>query len=446
MSVITQELSSPPIEESSAFRSLLSLRDFRLLWIGEGISLIGDQFYLIALPWLALQLTGDAFIMGSILAIESVPRALFMLIGGVLTDRFSPRKVMLVSNIIRMGLVALLALTVLSGVIELWMVFVFALVFGLADAFFFPAQSAIIPQLVSEKFLQLANAIVQGTAQLSMFAGPVLAGILIAALSSEQVVDGGEAVPDITGIGIAFGIDAITFLFSAIALWMMKVRKSQSNADEDSESMWASLRTGLQGVWNDEVVRGYFFLIAASNFLINGPIWIGIPYLADTRYPEGAAAFGIIISAFGGGSLIGTILAAILPKLPNHRLGILLGVIWSGLGIGVVLLGLLSSTFFAALIGAGMGLANGYVVILFITWLQERAPEAMLGRIMSMLMFASVGLNPIAYAFTGAIIEINTTALFVGSGALMTGIVLIFMLNPLLRTMGETQSGTVSSI
>src|SRR6187401_2569774 len=99
----------------------LSVRNFRLLWIGEGISLLGDQFYLIALPWLVLQLTGSALALGTVMALASIPRALFMLVGGVLVDRFSPRKVIFASNLIRMILVGLLAALVLTNNIQLWM-------------------------------------------------------------------------------------------------------------------------------------------------------------------------------------------------------------------------------------------------------------------------------------------------------------------------------------
>src|SRR3954468_1811368 len=126
--------------------SPLSVRNFRLLWIGEGISLLGDQFYMIALPWLVLQLTGSALALGTVMALASIPRALFLLVGGALVDRFSPRSVMLASNFARLVLVVLLSALVLTNTIQIEMLYAFALAFGLADAFYFPGQSAIIPQ------------------------------------------------------------------------------------------------------------------------------------------------------------------------------------------------------------------------------------------------------------------------------------------------------------
>lgn len=125
----------------------MKVRDFRLLFSGEGVSLVGDEFYFIALPWLVLQLTGDPVALGGILALQGVPRALLMLVGGALTDRFTPRRVMIVSNAARLALVGVLAALVLGGLVRDWMLYATAFAFGSADGFFFPAQSAIVPQL-----------------------------------------------------------------------------------------------------------------------------------------------------------------------------------------------------------------------------------------------------------------------------------------------------------
>lgn len=418
------------VEQSTTSDSIFGNRNFRLLWLGEAISLIGDQFYLIALPWLVLQITGDALAMGTMMAVGGIPRAVFMLLGGALSDRFQPRTVMLGTNLIRMVLVTILSVIVISGVVQLWMLYVFALIFGLADAFFFPAQSAIVPRVIlrSEQ-LQTANSIVQGTAQFSLFAGPVLAGIIIA------MMDGNKG--DTTGIGIAFGIDALTFLASAFSLWLMKT--SAPSGGEESQTPLQAIRDGLAYTWNDKLLRYFFIMIGLANIFINGPIMVGIPVLADTRLPEGAAAFGIIMSAFGGGSLLGIIVAGVLPKLDYSRLGTVLFVTWASMGFSIAALGFVTSTPVAAAITFFAGAANGYVVILFITWLQERTPENYLGRVMSVLIFASVGLLPVSTSLTGALIEVSTTGLFVTSGLIMSAIVFIAMTNPGLRLMDETR-------
>src|SRR5512147_991639 len=136
----TLSLEQKPGTMNTSPTNVLQIRNFRLLWIGEGISLLGDQFYLIALPWLVLQLTGNALAVGAVLATAGIPRALFMLVGGVLTDKFSPRTLMRNSNLARLALTTLLASLVWTGLIQTWMLYALALLFGLADAFFFPAQ------------------------------------------------------------------------------------------------------------------------------------------------------------------------------------------------------------------------------------------------------------------------------------------------------------------
>lgn len=422
--------SSPPPDAS--FLSLFRLRDFRLLWIGEAVSVLGDQFYMIALPWLVLQLTGDALAMGTVLALAAVPRAIFMLLGGALTDRFSPRMVMLLSNVSRMILVLLLAGLVLATAIELWMVYLLALLFGLVDAFFYPAQSAIVPRLVRDEQLQPANALMQGTWQLSLFAGPVLAGLLIAGMAGGPSAKGGD---DLRGIGLALMIDASTFLASAVTLWFVRDPQGGHPFAQEERGLGAAIVEGLRAVWQDLSLRSFFLLIAISNFLIVGPLSIGVPILAATRFDGGAASFGTIMSAYGAGSLIGTIAAGLLPRPPAKRMGIVLGLIWSGLGLGIVALGLVATTTAAAVITLFMGFANGYVVILFITWLQRRTSDAMLGRMMSLLMFASIGLQPLSNMLTGALVGLNAAALFVSFGGLMILLTLLFLFNPAVRSM-----------
>ncbi len=436
----SSEADTGRVKSGLSLPAVLRRRDFRLLWLGEAVSLLGDQFYMIALPWLVLKLTGDALAMGAVLALAGIPRALFMLVGGALTDRFSPRNVMLTSNLLRMGLVAALAAIVLSGAMQLWMLFAFALLFGMADAFFFPAQSAIIPRLVEGEQLETANAIMQGTMRLSLFAGPVLAGGLIALLSGPASTGGVESVPEMGGIGTAFVFDALTFLVSAITLWWITPVNASTGAQAAGMgSVVFAIHEGLEYVWENISLRTVFLLIGVSTFLINGPVAVGIPVLADMRFPEGAAAFGIIMSAFGGGSLVGIILGGALPGPSPRRLGLVLGTIWSGLGLGVLFLGLAPTTAFAALVSMAMGVTNGYVVILFISWLQRNTPPAMLGRMMSLLMFSEVGLLPVSMALTGAAIKLSATALFVVAGGLMVLFVLLSMMNPALRNLGTAQ-------
>lgn len=404
------------------------------MWIGESVSLLGDQFAFIAYPWLVLQLTGDALILGTVMALMGIPRALFMLIGGALVDRFSPRSVMLATNVARLALVTLLAALTLTETIHLWMLYGFALAFGLADAFFFPASSAIVPQILDKDQLQLGNTIVQGTAQISLFLGPVLAGGMIALVGGTANA-GTDALPSMIGIGIAFAFDALTFLVSLGALWGMRPRRAVE-PDARQRGVVQSIRAGLHYVWGSEILRHVLILVMASNLLITGPITVGIPVLADTRLPEGAAAYGIIMSGFGGGALVGIILSGVLPRPQPKRLGTTLLLTQSLMGIMLALLPVGASTAFAALAMLVAGAVNGYVNISFFTWLQKRVPEHLMGRVMSLIMFASVGLAPISTAVAGGLIDLNLTAVFLGAGLLMTLITFYSLSSRAMREMG----------
>lgn len=432
-------------EAGSPLKHVLRQRNFRLLWLGEGISLLGDQFYLIALPWLVLTMNGDALAVGGVLAVASIPRALFMLIGGAVIDRFSPRTVMLGSNLVRMAVVAVLAMLVFSGLIRLRGLYVIALVFGVVDAFFFPAQSAIVPQVVQKTHLQIGNSIIHGTAQLSRFTGPILAGVVIAFLGSAEGAysAGGEHAPDMVGIAYAFGFDALTFLVSAVTLMSMDMPKSRSESTRahQHDSVWADIRFGLLSVWNATGLRTLFLLVMAINLLVNGPVLVGVPVLANGLFSEGATAFGVLMSAYGGGNLLGVILAGSIPSPSSRSMGAVLLATLSVLGCGVTLLGLISTVPFAVAILLVMGTANGYVSILFVTWLQSQIPQFMLGRLMSLLMFAAMGLNPISMALSGFFMKLYPSWTFGLAGALMLTIVLLSALNPRVRNMEIGLSG-----
>ena len=393
--------------------SVLRIRNFRLLWIGEGISLLGDQFYLIALPWLVLSLTGNALAVGAVMAIAGIPRALFMLVGGALTDRFTPRRLMISSNLGRMILTGLLAALVATNLIQLWMLYACALLFGLADAFFFPAQTSIVPQLVNKDQLQKGNAMIQGTAHLSLFVGPILAGVMISWL------DGGTT-HSTSGMALAFALDSLSFLASITILGMMRIENANAHPEKVESGVIASIREGLLYVWNDATLKIVFPIVMGLNLLINGPFAVGIPVVARTRFPEGAAAFGLIMSVFGGGALLGTVLAGVLPRPSKKRLGTVSLSVLSVMGIGLAVIGFAPTMYIAATAALVMGSANGYANIMLITWLQQKVAPEMTGRVMSLVMFAAIGLNPVSTALAGALIGLNAAVLLVCAGILMT--------------------------
>lgn len=394
---------------------------------------------MVALPWLVIQLTDSAFALGLMLAIESIPRAFFILIGGALTDRISPRLVMIATKLLYMILMALLAVLVLSTTIELWMVFVLAFLFGMVGAFAFPAHSAILPQIVSKEELPFANSIMGGITQICFLVGPALAGLLIVWLGAEKGSSGivEETQTNLHALGIIFVIDALTFLFSSITLSLVRIDRAQDIRSDKDESLLRSIRSGVNHLFHDRGLFLFTVYVSVVMFLAYGPIFVGIPLLASERLPEGAAAFGLLMSAHSGGALLGIILAGLLPHPHARYLGPMIFIMHIVAGPIVVLLGWISMTIQGIIILFTFGIAEGYMEILLITWIQRRIPQQMLGRMMSLLIFATMGLAPLSGALSGYLVEIaSLNVLFAWSGGLFTLVAFVCLLSPKMRAMG----------
>jgi MFS family permease len=386
----------------------LAVRDFRLLFIGESVSLLGDQCYLVALPWLALQLTGSGLALGTVMMAAAIPRAVFMLVGGALSDRFSPRSLMLLSNAVRALLTAIITALILTGAVRLWHLYVLSAIFGVVDAFFYPAFRAFIPRLLDENKLQAGNSLTQGSVQLSLLAGPAPAGYLIKSL----------------GIAAAFGVDAVTFAVATTTLWLMKTgrrtEKSQTQGDarkSTAGSIVSLIGEGLRYSWKNPVIRAIIFMIAAINFSFAGPFIIGLAALANRRFQAGPEAYGMMLSAWGAGALLGALAAGMVGRV--RRRGLLFTGMSVGLGAGLILLGVIANLWVACVVIALMALGTGFVNIGMMTWLQTSTEPAMIGRVMSLLMFAAAGLAPLSFAIAGALIDINTTIMFASAGAII---------------------------
>jgi MFS family permease len=417
---------------------VIGQRNFRLLWIGQGTSLLGDQFALIALPWLVLQLTGDPLALGIVLALTGIPRAIFMLVGGAVADRFSHRTVMLITDLVRLVLTALLTFMVLTGATQLWTLYVFALAIGTASGFFIPASNAILPTLVKSQELAAGNSIFQGTAQLSQFIGPSLAGGAIAWFA-HRLGSSVAGSSGLQGVALALGIDALTFAVSVVTLWLMSSRKPNPAKAEAAapEKMADAIRSGVKYLWDDPLLRLMFILIAAANFFFSGPLLVGIPVLANTRLPEGAMAFGMIMSAYAAGNLVGILAAGALPKLDGARMRLFVVGLFVAFGLALASFGLLTNTWLAAGIILLTGVGNGYLAITMITALQRRTPVAMLGRLMSLVMVASYGLMPLSQALSGALSKWSLDMVFFLSGAAMVLLAAWSAFQPEMRNVGE---------
>jgi MFS family permease len=416
--------------------SLFANRNFTLLFGGSSLSAIGDQFTLVALPWLVLKLTGDPAALGLVLAAMALPRAAFMLIGGAVVDRMSPRRVLLGARAVNALLVSVLAVLVLAGVIQMWMIYTLALGIGLSTAFAYPAGSDILPQLIAPQQLQPANALFMGMRQLSMIIGPAIAGVLI---SAGAHAGHGHGVVDSFGLGLAFGIDAVSFLFSLGSLLLIRIH-SDHHPKVPVGSVLANVASGIHHIWADLPLRAFILYAAVVSVFVGGPIQVGLPVLADTRLDLGAASLGILMTANGSGMLLGSALSGIATKLVRGRLGLMVLGIDSLAGLALATLALVHSTLTGAVLLASVGVLAGIAQIAIVSWIQRRVAPEMMGRTMSVLMFTFMGLGPLSAAIAGSLLKVISLAtLFTGAGLALTLIALSCMTSPALRSIGAAR-------
>ena len=163
---MTDAIAAPAV---NPMQRVIAIRDFFLLWIGQSTSLLGDQFHSIAGAWLVLKITGDPLALGAVLALGGISSAIFTVIGGAITDRISPRKVMLTADVIRLFISALLAAQVFTGTLQVWMIYVYSLAAGIVSGVFAPASMSIAPRLVPADDLQAGNSLMQGSFDLICF-------------------------------------------------------------------------------------------------------------------------------------------------------------------------------------------------------------------------------------------------------------------------------------
>ncbi len=403
---------------------------------GSVLSMIGTQLTFVAFPWLVLKITGDPLAMGLVLAVEGVPRALFMAFGGAFTDRFSPRTVMVGSTLARAVVMLVLGALTLGLMVDTWMIFVAALAFGVLDAFAFPAGAAFVPQLLPQRLLPAGNAIVQGISQLTVMAGPAAAGLLIAWFT----VVGVEADPiaaELPGIGIAFLITGLGLAIATVLL--LSIRLADRPPPESAFSLaqiLADVGEGLAAMWRDLPVRLITLIFTVFTLFWRGPYLVGIPVLAEARFEEGALAFGLIGSSFGFGALVGSIIAGSVRWLPERYFGLLLLADTAILGCSFFVYATTTHVEVAMAMTALCGLFDGYMVVLLISWLQVRVPAGLIGRVMSTIMLFNVGLAPVSALLAGWLITFSLQGMFFGAGACLVVLSIGGLLFPVVRTLG----------
>ncbi|MTW09081.1 MFS transporter [Pseudoduganella eburnea] len=387
--------------------------NFRWLMSGGILSMLGDQFTLIALPWLVLKLTGDPLSLGLVLALLGVPRAIFILIGGAVVDRYSAKRVLMLTKHASALLVGALAVLTFTGAATLPLVYALSLGIGLAQAFAYPSGSSIMPRAIPGELLQAANGAMMGVRQVGMLAGPLLAALLLAI--GEAGSDGG-----MRALALAFAFDSLSFVISAWTL--SRVLPLPGAAPVVPKNVLHAVGEGLMAVWRDVEMRTCFAYWGLVSVLIGGTMQVALPVLAKERLHDGSA-FGMLMAAHGAGMLAGMAFSGMTAKHNAGRplrIGLLALSVDAMAGLLLMPLGLISAAWQGGLLLLSLGALVGLVQVAVFTWIQKRVQPQMMGRIMSIFMFILFGLAPLSSATTGWImLHVSLQQMFAGGGVVL---------------------------
>lgn len=368
-----------------------SLRErgpFRLLFWGQALSVVGDRITPVAIAFAVLGL-GSVTDLGIVMAASGVPFALFALAGGVLADRVGRRKVMVASDILRTMSQTVVAVLLLTGTAEVWMIAVLGFVYGTAAAVFMPALVGLIPQTVGAARLQEANALVALTRSIASVAGPALAGVIVAT----------------SGSGEAIAVDAATFAVSAACLARLRPTPQPAAAGAElaaqSESFLSGLRTGWREVRSRAWLSWGLGAMSAYHVFVLPAVFVLGPALAKEQL-DGASSWAAIVTCFGIGGIVGNLVAL---RLPLRR------------PVAVAAAALVGASTQAVIIGSGLGtvgiaalelLAGACVALFFTLWdlsIQEQIPARAVSRVSAYDFSVSMGLMPLGMAVCGPIAD-----------------------------------------
>jgi DHA3 family tetracycline resistance protein-like MFS transporter len=394
-------------------------RTFSLLIAGQTLSRIGDFLYQVALAWWVLEKTNSGIAMGMVFLFTLTPTILFVLLGGALVDRLPRTRLLFLSDLGRGVIMLLIALLALSNRLELWMVYIGSLLFGFADAFFTPALQALIPQIIPQVDLTSANSINSLSVQLGRVAGPALGGILVG----------------LGGTTLAFGINATSFLLSAITLIPLLSIPAPARAEQiesTPQHLLADIREGFQTTVASPILWISIITFAVVNITLAGPFSVGMPFLVKNHLNGDEKMLGLLYAIFPiGYAISGLVLGSAKRLRYRGILSYLCGAI-AGIGLGVFGLDLpLWALIVAALIN-GAALEVGGLI--WINILQELVPEEKLGRVSSIDTLGSFVLLPLGFAFTGWLVDhVDVAIVFIAAG-IVAGLASLFpLLHPSIR-------------
>jgi hypothetical protein len=369
---------------------------YRRWLIGNGISLLGDQFFLVAMPWLVLEKFGSAAMLGTLMMIGAIPRLALLLIGGVATDRFSARRIMLITTTVRTLCVAATGILVAHGTLNAGDLYLLVVIFGIADAFAMPAQQAYLPAILRSEQLVAGKGLSQSVLQLTSILGPIPAGILIAKL----------------GVAPAIYVDAVSFLFVMAAL----LRLPDPPRSSSNTNAIEAIREGIAYVVRDRPLRMMMSMALMINLCVTGPLTVGIADMAKIHLGS-STAYGVLVSVAAAGGLAGAILAGVWRI--ERRGWVILGSS-ALLGVCLACIGVLPANLYSlSTVLAVIGCVAGYVNIHIGAWIMQRIDVAVRGRVSSVLILISLGALPISTGVAGFAIAQNASAMFLLAGTVL---------------------------
>lgn len=376
-------------------------RNFMFLFIAALFSSPGYYVYLIGAEWLMLTLNDNRFYFGMLFLAASIPRLLLLTAGGIIADRFNKRTVLFLSDATRALLILVLIFLIWTDTVTALHLIGLAALFGISDAFSYPALNALTPTILGDDQLQRGNSLIQMTAQISPILGPALGGGMIALLGFAGV------------FSIAFGM----LVLSSIAVLFISLPKEE--AEIEKPTPWEDLKEGFRYARKNELVISVVIVAFFINFFFSGPLAIGLPIIVKDIFGGNALGLATIEIAMGIGALLGAIiLATIKLKKPGFALIgslIILGALNIGTGFSMYL-------YVTAGLVCLMGFLTQLINIPLMTMLQQTTEKKMLGRMMSFLMTASTGLVPVSFLVTSSLLAagVSIQTIIIVSGVAVT--------------------------
>ena len=382
----------------------LRQRDFRLLWSGMTVSLVGDGIFLVAMAWQAYELWNAPAALALLGIGMTVPTIVFLIPAGVLSDRLDRRSLLLRADIARAVVVGLLAALCLTGLLSFWQLVVLVALYGVGAAFFTPAFEAIVPDIVPADDLAAANALDQFVRPITLrLIGPALGGVLVAAF----------------GAGTAFAVDAATFLASTVAIFLMRPPAHARSRHVDSSI--SAVKEGLRFVRSRVWLWGTLVAAAIAYLAFMGPAEVLLPYLVKNDLDASAEDLGIVFAA-GGIGAVGAALVMGQRGQPVRDVTFMYTT-WTLATVAVAGYGLATASWqlmIACLLFHALETAG---TIVWATIKQRHVPASMLGRVSSLDWLVSIGLLPLSFALTAPIAAlVGPRATLVGA-ALLGGVV-----------------------